>query len=526
MMRTRYSRHKRRPVVLLGVLATVAAFAVPAAAVTNGTPAGGHGEPYWQTARITIGDNFRSCSGKLVDDQWVVTAASCFADNPAQSFQIPAGPPSKPAIVRLSDEAVTVDGGGGGGNRTQRIVDLRPRADRDLVFAKLENRVHIRAARLPARPPQQAETLQIAGFGRTATEWVPGKMHVANSTVSAIAGATFTVSGNSDTCRGDAGGPSYRGDPNDPELAGVHGVSWQKGCFGSNSARGGSTEARVDDLIEWFGQHNPDQFINCSFQTAFFASRAGTVTRMMNQIPTNSSSNPALDGIDNWLDFGATRAVPGVLKAGPGVAWTVHVKSDPADPFNDGDLRLWDTRNSSTLTGGDRVGSGWQNYMSSANRDKITVDEKGRIYRIDPNGDLRMFVWDASARRWLNDAGLVLDTGWSRFNSITAAGDGVLYGRTADGALIRFHYDHAAQNWVQRDMVTPGNWNAYSQLVSPGGDVIYGTSLSLSSPTIAWTRYNPLTNAWATHRVVGRAAYWGLDHSISVDPHACVTVRP
>ncbi|MFI6027949.1 tachylectin-related carbohydrate-binding protein [Amycolatopsis magusensis] len=519
---------RRSLAVLAAGVATATLAAAPATAVSNGIPTGGYGGPYPGSVRITVGDNFRACSGTLVDDQWIVTAASCFAENPAQGFRVAPGPPPRTTIARIYADAVETRGGGGFYNLTQRIVDLRPREDRDLVFAKLEARAGLSGARLSSRPPQPSEALKIAGFGRTATEWVPQHQHIADTAVSSIAGTTYVVQGASDTCRGDAGGPTYRGDQWNPELVGVHSTSWQKGCLGATeTTRSGSTEVRVDDLIDWFGQHNPDQFIKCSPFTRFFTTKPGVLTQTTNTNPPSSTANAALDGIDHWVHNATGNSVPGVLKAGPGdVAWTVHQKTGTTDPFADGDLRLWDTTMAGQVKGGDKAGSGWGHYLSAANRDKLTVDEKGRIYRIDPNGDLRLFVWDTATKRWQNDAGVVLDTGWGRFNSITAAGDGVLYGRTTAGALIRFHYNHATQAWVQREQVTPGNWSGYAQLVSPGSDVIYGTLLPTTAQKIAWTRYNPNTNTWATHRVVGTGAHWGGDHSITMQPNVCTTTRP
>ncbi|MBN6040615.1 tachylectin-related carbohydrate-binding protein [Amycolatopsis sp. 195334CR] len=519
----RNRRNTRTAVAALTAAAAAAAvLATPAAAVSGGTPTGDYGDPHWATARITIGDNFRACSGTLVSDQWVVTAASCFAENPGSP--VPPGPPSRPTTAKFWYSAVQPAAASGGADAlVQRIVDLRPRTDRDLVFAKLESRVGFYGARLSSRAPQQAEPLQLAGFGRTGTDWVPLRQHVAGTTVSAVSATTFTATGASDTCRGDAGGPAYRGDPHDPELAGVHSTSWQKGCFGSSETRSGSVETRVDDLLDWFGEHNPDQFIRCTTNPQFFATKAGSVKFVHNTYPPNSTLKPALDGVNHWTDWG-TSSVPGLFKAGPGTGWSVHQKTGSGDGFNDGDLRMWNNF-ANPVTGGTRVGTGWQYYLSAANRDKLTVDEKGRLYRIDPNGDLRLFVWDTAAGRWQNDAGVVLDTGWGRFNSVTAAGDGVLYARTTAGALIRFHYDHTAGTWVQRDHTTPGYWGDYAQLVSPGADVIFGTLLPSSAQKIAWTRYNPRTNTWRTPLVVGQAAHWGGDYSVTAIPNSCTRTR-
>lgn len=59
----------------------------PAQAVTGGTAA--TDTTYGYTARLIIGDTDRGCSGTLVDSEWLLTAASCFADSTA--------PPRRPA---------------------------------------------------------------------------------------------------------------------------------------------------------------------------------------------------------------------------------------------------------------------------------------------------------------------------------------------------------------------------------------------------------------------------------------------
>ncbi|MFE7121313.1 trypsin-like serine protease [Streptomyces sp. NPDC057654] len=51
------------------------------------------GDSYASTAKLTVGDGVqaRSCSGVLVDSQWVMSAASCFADTPGAA--VTAGAP-------------------------------------------------------------------------------------------------------------------------------------------------------------------------------------------------------------------------------------------------------------------------------------------------------------------------------------------------------------------------------------------------------------------------------------------------
>ncbi|WKU47546.1 trypsin-like serine protease [Streptomyces sp. VNUA116] len=61
-----------------------------ASAIVGGTAKGGS---YAFTAKLDIGKGKRSCSAALVASEWLVTVASCFADNPTQSYMITPGAP-------------------------------------------------------------------------------------------------------------------------------------------------------------------------------------------------------------------------------------------------------------------------------------------------------------------------------------------------------------------------------------------------------------------------------------------------
>ncbi|WP_410596224.1 S1 family peptidase [Amycolatopsis sp. lyj-23] len=215
--------------------------ALPAAAVTGGAPA--DEGAYAFATKIEVG-GVHGCSGALVAPQWVVTAASCFPENAAQ-----AGPP------KLATKAVVGQRGTAGTERA--VVDLLFRADRDLALAKLAAPVTgVTPVAIGTAAPAQNESLRIAGYGRTATEWVPDKLHTAPVSVQSVTATTLAVLGDpaaATTCHGDAGGPLLREHDGVAELAGLHHSSWQAGCLGSNETRQGTVETRVDDIAAWIG---------------------------------------------------------------------------------------------------------------------------------------------------------------------------------------------------------------------------------------------------------------------------------
>ncbi|KWT61658.1 esterase [Streptomyces albus subsp. albus] len=230
--------------VAAGVLTATPANAVVGDAAKDGA--------YPFTAKLDIGGGKRACTGALVDAQWLLTAASCFADHPGQD-QVAAGKPKLAASATIGRTDLT-----GKGGQVRTVTELVPRADRDLVMAKLSAPVDdITPVTVASVAPAKDEALRVAGYGRTKDEWVPGRLHSGGFSVDAVDRTTVAVTGKdgASVCMGDTGGPALRETKNGGlELVAVNHASWQGGCFGSEETRTGAVETRVDDLHSWVQQ--------------------------------------------------------------------------------------------------------------------------------------------------------------------------------------------------------------------------------------------------------------------------------
>ncbi len=205
------------------------------------------------SSKLYIGDAKRSCSGALVDPQWVITAKSCFADDPVTSNAVAAGAPKDKTTVLVGKSEWT------SGHHTTDIVELVPHPDRDIVMARLaQPATKITPVAVSATAPAAGQGLTVAGFGRTKTEWIPFRRHEATFTAGSVAATGFDLAAqtpaDATVCAGDAGGPALRGVKGAFTLAGVISRSWQGGCLGSTETRAGAFASRVDDMGEWIQQ--------------------------------------------------------------------------------------------------------------------------------------------------------------------------------------------------------------------------------------------------------------------------------
>ena len=219
--------------------------------VNDQPPSGGTGQ-YPFVARIDV--NGRGCSGVLVQAQYVATSKTCFAAD----GNVTAGPApaSATAVVGRPDPAYS-------GGVQAAIVELIPRADRNLVLAKLASPVTgIGPVSLAATPGAGGDIVTGAGYGHTAGDWSVGTLHTGSFTVTGVTTTTLQLARAAgtatSTCAGDAGGPTIRtGVDGRPELLAIHDTSWQTGCFGVTETRDLASETRVDDIAGWMRENAP-----------------------------------------------------------------------------------------------------------------------------------------------------------------------------------------------------------------------------------------------------------------------------
>jgi hypothetical protein len=202
-------------------------------------------------ARLVIGNDERACSAALVDREWLLTAASCFAADPAQDLTVAAGVPAKrtTATIGRSDLAST-------GGAVRQVVELVPRPDRDVVLARLNRPVtNVTPVAVATAAPGVGEELKFVGFGRTKTQWAPLKLHSGAYAVESSTATAATVAGKNGVaaCMGDSGGPVFRGTGASAQLVALNSQSAQGGCFGTNATQTSTAGviSRVDGLKSW-----------------------------------------------------------------------------------------------------------------------------------------------------------------------------------------------------------------------------------------------------------------------------------
>ncbi|MFJ1551908.1 FG-GAP-like repeat-containing protein [Streptomyces sp. NPDC088246] len=461
------SSRRARTTWVTGLTVTAAAASLltsPAAGAATGPEAA---PSYAFTARILIGDGdpARGCSAALVSRGWVVTAASCFADDPAQVTE---GQPKQKATVTVSGTdlyAATA--------HTSEIAELVPAQDRDVVMARLATSVPtgIPTVTLTDVPLAVGDEATFAGAGRTKTEWVPKKVHTAAFKVDGVDATTLAISGkttNDSICQGDTGGPILRETDNGTELVGLATRSWQGGCLGTpeTETRNNAQAVRTDDLSEWISATANRAWAR-QLAAGEFSGDGKTDAIVIDETDNKLYAHPG-DGQGGFtgrnqigVGWGTTRVITTGNFVGDSNTDLVAVRDD-------GTLLTYPGNGKGGFGTVITAGSGWNSMRLVAAGD-FTGDKKIDLLAVHTNGTLYIYPGTGDGKF---GSGIVAGTGWTGMRLIASDdfnGDG-----KADIAAVHdngtlYMYTNNGKNGFNSGVAAGSGWKS-TRLIT-GGDL-------------------------------------------------------
>ncbi|TCB99543.1 trypsin-like serine protease [Micromonospora zingiberis] len=398
------------------------------------------------TAKVEFGD-LRACTGALIAPDWVVTAKNCLSDGTTPSA---AGAPGQPTRVLVGRTELT-----GTTGQERAGVSVVPHPDRNLALLRLATPVTtITPIALASAPPAANETLRVAGYGRTATEWVPNRLHAASLTIQGVDPATVDLAGVSagaTICKGDAGGPAFRDVAGTPSLVAINNTSWQKGCLGETETRDGATATRVDDLGSWIREQTAD-------------------VQIFGILADGRLTYSAIDSATG--DLQANRQSATSLGFAPKAMATLN-EDTILVTATDGTMHRVDVTGFDPLTFTTTVVmTGWSPY------DRLTYDGYGSLYGIvSTNNQLyrRTLTTEKPSSSAHLSRATTIATGFG-LKSITSPGAGRILGNVTDGRLLSYKINGSGpEGWSVGVLATTG-WSGPTHLLSPGGGHYYARS--------------------------------------------------
>ncbi|MFC5721457.1 trypsin-like serine protease [Streptomyces gamaensis] len=442
--------------VAAGLLTATPANAVVGQKVKDGS--------YEFTAKLDIGGE-RSCSAALVEQQWLLTAASCFADKPGS--QVAPGAPKLKTMATIGRTDLTR----GDQGTVAEVVELVPRDDRDLVMAKLANPVAgISPVKIATNVPLMGEDARITGYGRTKDEWAPDRLQQAAFTVNAVDEATLGLTSkdaDAASCLGDAGAPAFREIGDRIEVVGVNSRFWQGGCLGASESetRKGVVDARVDNIAGWIEQiRSTTMLFPAENRTSgVYAANDNTSEVFLLGSDKQIYSSSYRTGSPGWNKW--TRVSNGEFTSAPSAVY--HADKNIVEVFAIGtDRQVYH----SFHTPGSADWSGWQLVAPGEATGQLQT-----VYHADKR---TIEVFAVGADRQIYHAWYTTgEPGWSkwnlvapdRFTLINASYDvgrstSSVFAIGTDGQIYRSAYKTGSSGWSRWQLIAPGTATALASV--------------------------------------------------------------
>jgi hypothetical protein len=199
---------------------------------------------------------------------------------------------------------------------------------------------------------------------------------------------------------------------------------------------------------------------------------------------SNKDASPVWNAVPKVLGTGWNMFAK--LLAGPD-GWLYGIKS----VANGGGMFAYHWNGTKFDVAGKAIGSIFNGWTDPSHLNKITIDARGDFYLILDNGNLRRYEYSAATNTFT--ASQPMGSGFNVFDSITAAGDGVIYGRTPAGALHRYQFERVSDRYIHHVQNGASGWQAFTKLLSVGGDTILGIE---SSGQLSQYRYKRDPGQW------------------------------
>ncbi|MBT2389052.1 trypsin-like serine protease [Streptomyces sp. ISL-1] len=455
----------------------------------SGTPAADN--TYAFTAKLDIGegDSKRACSAALLNSSWLLTAASCFADNPAASLDVPAGVPALRTIATIGRTDLKTTTG-----QVRLVVDLRPHADQDLVLAKLASPVtDITPVALSVTAPVAGEELRVAGHGRTKDEWVLPRLHTGTFTVDSVSGTEVAITGKDGAavCKGDTGGPAFREASGSVRLVGINTRSWQGGCLGADEAetRTSAIGTRVDTpvLAAWIRVNAilrapgaPHDYTETGSPDLLARDSSGQLwledTRydLLNKRFTGVPRRLIGPQWNSYNQIEAVGAVGGPASGGFGGTGVGDLVARDAS----GVLWLYQGKGDGTFATRTEIGPGWQIYQQLAGGGDLTGDGKADLVATDAAGALWLYEGTGDDPAPFAPRRKIGLAGWQHLNQLNLTGNiagsaaGDLVARDTSGVL--WLYQGKGDGTLSPPVEIGPGWNGYTHITAIGDGNVDG----------------------------------------------------